>query len=482
MNYIKEQLKRKIKNILSLIKLLIAKPCTDDTEESRSFERYRRCAWTSVVMICMRGANIVSSIISVPITLKYLGTDLFGIWMILTSIIGFASFTDFGLGVGLRNSIIKFSAVKNKKKIKIYIGNSIFVLFIIASIIIILSIFIIPIIPWPKVIKCSDIYASYQIEPSLKGMFIIFAISLPVNQILNIASGFQRAYWGYGCYLVGRILSFCFILLCAKLKLPLWELATGYLGIPSLCLILGWIVFFIKCPIFIPIPLSISSKVIKDLFGIGIFSLLHHISYAVLHSSTIILIGNTINSAASVPYSVSQKLFGLTSIFSSSILMGLSVAIGDAWHSKKYKWIIDAIKRVALYVWTIAIIFCVLVIISGKSIILWWTKSPENIPSNLLLIICAIISCVNIYASFYSGFLIAMNYVKEVAIYQLICGIISILLGYIFGIITHNAILVVFSSLLGSLPCALCYHYKFNKLLTSKLNNVSLSITNKVIF
>ena len=286
-----------------------------------------------------------------------------------------------------------------------------------------------------------------------------------ITQLLNIASGFQRAYWGYGCYLIGRIASLGFIWICIKFKWHFAVLAGGYIATPTFFLLIGWVVFLFKTPWALPFHVQIKSSILKELFGIGGYSLLHNLSHAILCSSTIFIIGHTINSAASVPYSIVQKVFGLTSVFSASLLMGLAVAVGDAWHSKNFNWIREAIRRSSLPIFGVVISLTLLIVLIGRPLILFWTGNPQSEPTPMLLITCALLNVISIYASIYSGFLMSMNFVKDVAINQLICGIVAFLCSYIVGMLTQNATLVVFSYLIGYLPCALFYHKRFLRLL-----------------
>jgi O-antigen/teichoic acid export membrane protein len=44
-------------------------------------------------------------VISVPLTLTYLGSERYGMWMAISSIVALLAFADFGLGNGLVNAI-----------------------------------------------------------------------------------------------------------------------------------------------------------------------------------------------------------------------------------------------------------------------------------------------------------------------------------------------------------------------------------------
>ena len=63
-----------------------------------------------------RGGSIASSFLLVPLTINYLDTENYGIWLTLSSFIGWFAFFDIGLGHGLRN---KFSESKAQDKLEL---------------------------------------------------------------------------------------------------------------------------------------------------------------------------------------------------------------------------------------------------------------------------------------------------------------------------------------------------------------------------
>ncbi len=71
--------------------------------------------------------NAVFQLVSVPIFLKYWGTDLYGQWIVLTSISAYFSIADFGLGTACSNEFI-FEYVKNhfEKCRQIFVTNLFF--------------------------------------------------------------------------------------------------------------------------------------------------------------------------------------------------------------------------------------------------------------------------------------------------------------------------------------------------------------------
>ncbi len=61
----------------------------------------------------IKGSSIIVGLFLVPLTINYLSPTKYGIWITLSSIIGWFSFFDIGLGNGLRNKFTE--AVSNGK-------------------------------------------------------------------------------------------------------------------------------------------------------------------------------------------------------------------------------------------------------------------------------------------------------------------------------------------------------------------------------
>ena len=153
--------------------------------------------------------------------------------MVVTSIVGFLSFSDFGIGIGLRNMLIECAGNDDIETPKKLIGNALVVLFGIFFFISIIVFFVFPLLSWDQLIKCQHLGSVPHILPTMQSVIFMFALGLPVAQLQNIANAYQRGYWGYFCLFVGRVLGFLFVIWCVFAGQPLWLLAGGYIGFPT---------------------------------------------------------------------------------------------------------------------------------------------------------------------------------------------------------------------------------------------------------
>src|SRR4051812_23716437 len=80
-------------------------PADASAPAGRFPERFRRIRPTTPKPIAARGVGVSPPLITVPLTLHYLGAERYGLWATLSSLIALASFADFGLGNGLLNAL-----------------------------------------------------------------------------------------------------------------------------------------------------------------------------------------------------------------------------------------------------------------------------------------------------------------------------------------------------------------------------------------
>ena len=75
--------------------------------------------------IVVRGIAILIAFLTIPVYLKYFGSDSrYGIWIAITSILSVVMVFDFGMGNGLKNNIIKNIVSKDEQLSKTYISTT----------------------------------------------------------------------------------------------------------------------------------------------------------------------------------------------------------------------------------------------------------------------------------------------------------------------------------------------------------------------
>ena len=70
-------------------------------------QRIRRAFLSTLASAAARGTVVLTSLLSVPLTLGYLGKERFGLWMVISSLVALLGLADLGVGNGLLNVLAK---------------------------------------------------------------------------------------------------------------------------------------------------------------------------------------------------------------------------------------------------------------------------------------------------------------------------------------------------------------------------------------
>ena len=119
------QFQQKIQQIRSVLRF---KPFDTSTDDGRSKERYRRVVLTAGSSFVSKGVTILTGLISVPLTVHYLGAERYGLWMTISSTIAFLTFADLGLGNGLLNAVSKANGLDDQADATTAVSSAFFML------------------------------------------------------------------------------------------------------------------------------------------------------------------------------------------------------------------------------------------------------------------------------------------------------------------------------------------------------------------
>lgn len=100
--------------------------------------------------IFLKGISIFLSLLIVPITINYISPYEYGIWITLSSIIGWLSFFDIGFGNGLKNKFVEAVTHGKIKLARIYVSTTYAILVIIIFCVWLIGIIASKFIDWPK--------------------------------------------------------------------------------------------------------------------------------------------------------------------------------------------------------------------------------------------------------------------------------------------------------------------------------------------
>ena len=161
---------------------------------ANSSGRSKEAARNILISFIARGVSMVCSLLIVPVTINYVNPTRYGIWLTLSSIIGWILLFDFGLGNGLRNKFAEARAKGDTELARQYVSTTYLtlgaIMLALFAIVFIANLFV----NWSSVLNVDISYAE-----ELKQVFIIvtlfFCTSLVVNLFSTILTADQKPVW-----------------------------------------------------------------------------------------------------------------------------------------------------------------------------------------------------------------------------------------------------------------------------------------------
>jgi len=400
-----------------------------------------------------KGLNILLSLCLVPITMEFISNKNYGIWLTLSSIIGWISFFDIGLGNGLRNKFTEAIALRKIKLAKIYVSTTYAILTIIILSIMILFLFVNNFINWSKILNSSsDVGVDLNFLASV--VFSCFSIQFILQLINTILIANQQPSKSAAVSFFTNLFTLIIIFILSKtIKGNLLLVGLIYSVIPVLVLIIySFILFQGEYKQFAPSLKYIRFKFANKLTTLGFRFFIIQITAIVIFQTNNVIITQLFGPDQVTPYNIAFKYFGVISMGATIIMSPLWSAFTDAWTKKDIDWIKETVIKLQ-YIWLALLITGLIMLYISPIIYKTWLGNKIQISFEISLWMCIffLISSWNmIYVQFLNG-------VGKISL-QLISGIFGTLIiipvSYVFaeiygikGILITQSLLVLINTL-----------------------------------
>jgi len=428
-------------------------------DHERGAERNRRAVLTGSASTLARVVQIGTSLITVPLTLKYLGNERFGLWMTISSVLAMAAFADFGVGNGVLNTVSKAFGKDDMEGVRKAVSSGFAVLNTIAVLLLLSFFSIYRFVNWANFFRVYSPQARLEAGPALAVFAVCFALNISMDVVQRVQLGLQQGY-RYGLWqLCGSTAGFIGVLGGIWLHVSLPVLVIAIAGAPIFATALNATHFFgFVRPDLRPSRKLVSRDVISQIARLGGLFFVLQVVVAVSFSADNFIIARTLGAVNVPEYAIPQRMFGLIAMMSGMLIAPLWPAYGEAISRGHMKWVRHTLKTSLLLVLgaTSAASFTMLLL--SHRLIHWWVGSRIHPPFFLLLglAIWTVIGCCgDALASFLNGASVIRFQVIVASIFGMVCVITKVVFVHRFGITGVPWATITAYLLLSALPCAL---------------------------
>ncbi len=380
----------------------------------------------------LKGFSILVSFLLVPLTLNYLNPTKYGIWLTLSSIIGWFGFFDIGLGNGLRNKLAEAFALKDYKLAKTYVSTTYAILSLIIGGVFILFLIINPFLNWSKLLNTTPEMAN-ELSWIALIVFTFFALRFILKLIGVILTADQLPAYNSTFGPIGNLIALIVIFIITKFSQGnLLYISVIYSAAPVIILIIASFYFFRgKYKYIKPSIKSINFKYFKPLAELGVKFFILQIACLVIFSTDNMIITQILGPAEVTPYNIAFKYFGIPIMIFSIIMMPFWSAFTESFTNNDMNWIRNSIKKL-MRIWLLILLGVIILLVISKHFYLMWVGDKVHIPfllSAFMGLYAIIFTWNNIFAFFING----VGKIKLQMYYGIIAMIINIPISIFFA-------------------------------------------------
>jgi O-antigen/teichoic acid export membrane protein len=330
--------------------------------------------------LLLKGTSIVISIILLPLTINYISVSQYGIWLTLSSIVGWFAFFDIGLTQGLRNKFAEAIAKGDDSLAQAYVSTTYAILAIIFIFLWLCFLIVNQFLNWPHIL---NIPQNMESEISILAVIIFtyFCLQFVLSIITTIITADQQPAKASLISVLGQILSLIIIIILVKTT-------QGSLIKLGIALCLSPLLILLAANIFLfkgiyhkyrPLMSKVKFSFAKGLFNLGIVFFIIQIAAIVQYQTANIIIAQNFSTGDVTSYNIVYKYFGMLQMIFNIFLAPFWSATTEAYFKNDIQWIKNSIKKYN-YLNSLLLAVGILMLIFSSSIYtLWLGKGKINI-------------------------------------------------------------------------------------------------------
>ncbi len=347
--------------------------------------RAKKAVWTTGAAIISLFTGRVAALVTVPMTLSYLGAERYGLWLTVSSVVGWLSLADFGLGSGLMTKLSEAYGKKNGREQSQLITTTLAASIVIGILLLLVFISVFPLLNWARVFNVRNPETAEQLPGVIVVIFAAFLVHFSLSVTPSVYRALQEGYIFQIWSSATSILTLMAVIVLMQRKVNTITLIIALSWVPALVLVFNSVMMFLRDkPAFRPKLGDISWPHFKLIMGLGIHYAILTACNVVATQAAYMIIAQNLGPAEVTPYGVAMKLYGIMWGIGNAMVMPLWPAYTEALASGDEEWINRAhwrMLKINALAWGL---FGIAFILLGPSFIQWWV-GPSATPTRVLI-------------------------------------------------------------------------------------------------
>ncbi|MBC7793786.1 MAG: oligosaccharide flippase family protein [Clostridia bacterium] len=340
---------------------------------SEGLVRYRRIVLSSGTSIAVRGISIVTTLLSVPLVLNYLGEERYGLFVTVQSIVTLTYILDLGMGNVVINAVTSAATSDEAKpRLRTVIASTFFTQAAACGLVLALFLAVMPWLDLASFYGVKEAATRDEARNATVVFCVLLSFALPVSLVTRIQTGYQETYWvalGTG---VANVLSLAAQFACVKLHGTLTSFVAVTTLAPILVQIGTWVLVGARRPWVIPVLSQFERGQVRTILRDSAGFLVMQIATLFAFTADNFVLTRMLDPVAVTHYAVPNRLFSAITVFVNIAINPFWPAFGDAQARGEFAWIKAALLRGFVVAFALSGGACFLVFLLFDQIIGLW--------------------------------------------------------------------------------------------------------------
>lgn len=362
----------------------LLQPFDVSTAEGRANERHRRAALTTLSSLLARATQLASLLLSVPLAVRYLGAERYGVWMSLSSLAAMLVFADLGLQNALLNCVAQAHGRDDKAEIHRDVTTTLGVLT--AAIASVGAVFACA-YPWLPLARWLDVsgVAAAEAGPALSTLVACSLMGMFFGALSRVRQALQQGYVNGLFEAAGYVVGLAAMVVAMELGASLPWLVASLHGVPVVAsMINGVVLVRWHEPWLMPRPTAFGRQRARVLMGAATGFFLLQLAGALAHASDGFVVGTVLGPEQAARYVLVMRVFGIPTMFMVMLLNALWPAYGEAAARGDVAWVGRTLRRSLVLALAVSALPSLVLVTAGRWLIHLWV-GPALVPSVALL-------------------------------------------------------------------------------------------------
>ena len=380
----------------------------------------------------VKGISIVISLLLVPLTIGYVSSELYGIWLTLVTVISWVGLFDLGFGNGLRNRVAECIALEDWQKARSYISTAYVYFTLIFVPVALLFNMVCGYIDWPTLLNVSVEYQALLVKV-MRIVIVFFALNMVVKIQSTVLASLQlNALSGFFDMISQVVILIATYILTITTEPSLVFLAWVISASPVVVsLLVSLWLYGIKYRKLCPSLLLVDKSLVGSVMNLGVKFFIIQIAVLVLYQTINVIISNVAGPESVTEYNVVYRYISLPLMATSMVVAPFWSAFTDAYTLKDYDWMQRSYGKLMKMV-MLALAVLVLLIAFYPIFFKYWIGDKVEVHHTMVVVV-AVYVFIMIWNNIHSALINGTGKITLTLYSTIVCIVFNIPLAFALG-------------------------------------------------